>query len=123
MHAASLVPPALTASTRTGIGIFGEPDAGETDPRVAVPVTLHLSFYELLGVLTFGMVLGDDELSDGGALRDALRCGLLTTNLFEIDSYAHKARAAYDGRHIDKDLCAFVARLAPAVTRVFGVAA
>jgi hypothetical protein len=125
--------PAVTASTapnvdlsRTSAELFGDatPDDG---PRVSVRLSLDLSFGEILGLLTFApsnflTFEAMESTASDAELRYALAFALMDSSVFEVQGWASMAMDLYTGRTVGP-LSEFVARLAPAVTRTFGIAA
>lgn len=96
--------------------------------RVAVLVPVHLSFADLLGLLTFEGALTWDELNDESVIRETLQYAVLQTDLVTVESYGRRALAAYRGTPEledmgDTSLVSFARSVAIAVTRTFGVSA
>jgi hypothetical protein len=127
-----MMPAALTTQPtptplREGVNLFGDAESGQPT-RVEVPVSVCLSYLELLGLLLFtpGLELLEEELNDDDALRGALRFALLVTDVTTVELY-YAARAAEMLKETPRSVYApsvdYVRRLGAAVTRVFGVAA
>ncbi|WP_406485092.1 hypothetical protein [Streptomyces sp. NBC_01563] len=112
----------------SNVDVFGGPEPLDSTVRVAVRVPVHLSFVDLLGLLTFEGALTWDELNDESVIREALQYAVLQTNLVTMESYGRRALAAYRGAPEaedagDTNLIVFARRVAIAVTRTFGVSA
>lgn len=107
---------------RENVSLFGERDPGEPQ-RVAVQLSLHLTFHDLVGLLAFHPVAGltEEMLADDHEVADALRFTLAASNLSEIEEYAGLASAALSGP--GRPFHAYTAMVGQAVTRAFGVAA
>ncbi len=112
----------------SNIDVFGGPEPQDPTVRVAVRVPVHLSFTDLLGLLTFEGALTWDELNDESVIREALQYAVLQTDLDTMESYGRRALAAYRGTPEaedagDANLASFARNVAIAVTRTFGVSA
>ncbi|GGU55849.1 hypothetical protein FHX79_114752 [Streptomyces cavourensis] len=111
----------------SNIEVFGGPEPGDSTVRVAVRVSAHLSFADLLGLLTFEGELTWGELGDDAVVRESLQYAVLNTTLDTMEAYARRAMAALRGEPKpgdagDPNIVRFVRAVAVAVTRAFGVA-
>ncbi|MFI0192177.1 hypothetical protein ACH4PW_32125 [Streptomyces sp. NPDC017082] len=68
------------------------------------------------------LLLGDD-VDDPAVLRESAAVALAESQDWEREAWAEMAMSVYAGHAPDNVLCGFVARLAAAVTRAFGVTA
>jgi len=106
---------------RGDLDILGEIDPqGSVAPRVAVPMTLHLSFHELLGLIAPQGVLFED-LGEDSEIRHALAYGLIVTPLDDFRALASRSLLDLAGFGDDPEDCRYAALLATAVTRMFGI--
>ncbi|MEV7185783.1 hypothetical protein [Kitasatospora sp. NPDC093102] len=126
MHGSLNTQPLAIGSVQTFVDVWGESEVTETAPRVAVQMTLHLSFAEILGRLLFspGALLMQEDLEDGNEEKivGCLWFAMAQTNLNDAETYADMAMAVYTGRR-ESNLRDFAVRLGAAVTRIFGVTA
>ncbi|GLW53867.1 hypothetical protein [Kitasatospora phosalacinea] len=126
MHGTLVTEPLTMGSIRSQVNVFGEPEAEEQEPRVAVQMTLHLSFAEILGRLLFtpGALLMREDLESGSEAKivECLWFAMAQTGLDAAEDFAHLALDVYEGRRRG-ELHDFAVRLGAAVTRIFGVSA
>lgn len=97
---------------------------GALSPMDVSPVG-GLSFGELLGMLTYSpslLLLGDD-VDNPAVLRESAAIALADSEDWEREAWAAMVMDVYGGHTPGNVLCGFVARLAEAVTRTFGVTA
>ncbi|MFE4513285.1 hypothetical protein ACFRMQ_03660 [Kitasatospora sp. NPDC056783] len=124
MHGSLAAQPLAIGSVQTFVDVWGESEVTETAPRVAVQMTLHLSFAEIMGRLLFspGALLMQEDLEDGNEEKivGCLWFAMAQTNLNDAEAYADMAMAVYTGRR-ESNLRDFAVRLGAAVTRIFGV--
>ncbi|MFD4755722.1 hypothetical protein [Streptomyces sp. NPDC058426] len=106
--------------------MFGD-GAAEEPVRVAVQVSLNLSFGELLAFLlcTPGVSLSYGELEDDDSVREAVRFGLLALDATHGEDLSEYAMTLYDsGRQpLGAPEREYTRAAGRAVTRVFGVTA
>ncbi|MFD6887369.1 hypothetical protein [Streptomyces sp. NPDC059957] len=104
--------------------LFGSPHPTE-DVRVPVQLTACVSFAEILGLLTQtgGLDITYADLDDDAFMRETLQFALLVSDHRTIEHSAGRAMAILDGCSGTVADFEFVACLAAAVTRVFGVTA
>ncbi|MEV7182819.1 hypothetical protein [Kitasatospora sp. NPDC093102] len=126
MHGSLATQPLTIGAVQTFVDVWGEPEVTETAPRVAVQMTLHLSFAEILGRLLFspGALLMQEDLESGNEEKivGCLWFAMAQANVNDAEDYADMAMDVYYGRR-RRDLRDFAARLGAAVTRTFGVTA
>ncbi|MET8623555.1 hypothetical protein ABZW30_07325 [Kitasatospora sp. NPDC004669] len=126
MHGSLNTQPLTIGSISSQVSVLGESDPGETRPRVAVQVTLHLSFAEILGRLLFtsGLMLTHEDLETGNEANivDCLRFTLAQTGYDTAEDFADMAMDIYTGRRTS-NLHAFTVSLGNVITHVFGVTA
>ncbi|MFD5086495.1 hypothetical protein ACFWOG_28140 [Kitasatospora sp. NPDC058406] len=126
MHASLAGLPLAIGSVRTAVDVWGEQEVSETSPRVAVQMTLHLSFGEILGRLLFtpGALLMREDLESGSEEKivGCLWFAMAQTSLDVAEDFADMAMEIYTGRR-NSSLQDFAVRLGAAVTRIFGVTA
>ncbi|MFI8085524.1 hypothetical protein ACIF6L_32640 [Kitasatospora sp. NPDC086009] len=124
MHA-SLAPQPLTVGpVRSQVSVFGDQDEYETAPRVAVQMTLHLTFAEILGRLLFtpSALLMHEDLEPGNESKviECLWFTMAQTGLDVAEDYADMAMDIYTGRRAS-NLHAFTLSLGTVITHIFGV--
>ncbi|MEU6233523.1 hypothetical protein [Kitasatospora sp. NPDC047058] len=126
MHGSLAAQPLTIGSVRTFVDVWGEPEVTETAPRVAVQMTMHLSFAEILGRLLFtpGALLMREDLESGNEAKivGCLWFAMAQTNLDAAEDFADMAMDIYTGCR-ESNLQDFAVRLGAAVTRIFGVTA
>ncbi|MFK0189802.1 hypothetical protein [Kitasatospora sp. NPDC090308] len=125
MHGTLAIAPLTTGPVRQFVDVLGESDETETALRVAVQLTVNLSFAEILGRLLFspGPILMTEELDSVDAeeyVRVRLWFALTDTDLVTADGFAEMAMDIYAGRRAS-NLLPFVLRLGPIITHTFGV--
>ncbi|MER6363919.1 hypothetical protein [Kitasatospora sp. NPDC001527] len=126
MHASLATQPLTVGPVRSQVSVFGDPDDGETAPRVAVQMTLHLSFTEILGRLLFTphAVLMQEDLKPGNEskIMECLWYAMAQTSVDVAEDFADMAMDIYTGRHAS-DLHDFAVSLGTVITHIFGVTA
>ncbi|MER5351798.1 hypothetical protein ABT093_15895 [Kitasatospora sp. NPDC002551] len=126
MHASLATQPLTVGPVRSQVSVFGDPDDGESAPRVAVQMTLHLSFAEILGRLLFtpGSTLMREDLESGNEskIMECLWFTMAQTGLDVAEDFADMAMDVYTGRR-SSNLHAFAVSLGTVITHIFGVAA
>ncbi|MFI9327600.1 hypothetical protein ACIGZJ_08605 [Kitasatospora sp. NPDC052868] len=126
MHASLATQPLTVGPIRPQVSVFGDPDDGESAPRVAVQMTLHLSFAEILGRLLFtpGSTLMREDLKTGNEAKimECLWFTLAQTGLEVAEDFAGMAMDIYTGRRASS-LHDFAVRLGTVITHIFGVTA
>ncbi|MFJ4669782.1 hypothetical protein [Kitasatospora purpeofusca] len=126
MHASLATQPLTVGPIRSQVSVFGDPDDGESAPRVAVQMTLHLSFAEILGRLLFtpGATLMREDLESGNEskITECLWFAMAQTGLDVAEDFAEMAMDIYTGRRASS-LHDFAVHLGTVVTHIFGVTA
>ena len=118
MPATLAVRPA-TSVLREDVDILGDIDPqGSIAPRVAVSMTLHLSFPELLGLIAPQLT---EDPADDAEVRWGLGFGLIEGRSEGYRALAVRAMADLAGLTDFPEDARFTALLATAVTRVFGI--
>ncbi|MGW6917702.1 hypothetical protein ACWGB8_28315 [Kitasatospora sp. NPDC054939] len=124
MHGSFSTQPLTIGSIRSGVDVCGTPDEYETTPRVAVQMTMHLSFAEILGRLLFtpGALLMREDLMAGneGKIMDCLWFTLAQTGLDAAEDFAAMGMDVYAGRR-SSNLRDFAVSLGNVITHIFGV--
>ncbi|MFE2346948.1 hypothetical protein [Kitasatospora cineracea] len=125
MHGTLAITPLTAGPIYQFVDVLGESDETETAPRVAVQLTINLTFAEILGRLLFssGPILMMEELDSADAeeyVRVRLWFALTDTDLIAADDFAEKAMDIYTGRRASR-LLPFALRLGPIITHMFGV--
>jgi transcriptional regulator with XRE-family HTH domain len=111
---------------RRGIDPYGEADSFEQEPRVAVALTMHLSFANLMGLLVaypYDCVVGDDELGDDAAVREAVLYAFAEATMRNLEDWSRQAMAIYANPRAHDTLGTRALICAVAIQRVFGVSA
>ncbi|GAA1413732.1 hypothetical protein GCM10009639_67280 [Kitasatospora putterlickiae] len=126
MHASLATQHLAVGPIRSQVDVFGDPDDGETAPRVAVQMTLHLSFAEILGRLLFtpSVLLMHEDLEPGNESKviECLWFAMAQTGVDVAEDYAEMAMDIYTGRRAS-NLHDFAVRLGTTITHIFGVTA
>ncbi|MGW1564596.1 hypothetical protein ACWCQ1_50505 [Streptomyces sp. NPDC002144] len=119
----TIVPPASINRLRSQVTMYGDYDPDQP-VRVEVPVSMHLSFWDILGLLSYtsGVCVAYDEMDDDDYLRQSVQFGLMRYGASAIKIQALSAwRAYYGNGSTDGPSPEFLHRLGTAVTRTFGV--
>ncbi|MFF0298068.1 hypothetical protein ACFYST_32785 [Kitasatospora sp. NPDC004614] len=127
MHGTLATQPLTAGPVRPFVDVFGDSDETEATPRVAVQVTINLTFAEILGRLLFApsaALLGEDlDCPDTEErVRVHLWFALTDTGVAEADQFAKMAMEIYTG-HRASNLRPLALRLGPIITHMFGVTA
>ncbi|GAA5011851.1 hypothetical protein [Kitasatospora paranensis] len=126
MHVSVADQPLSVGPIRPLVTVFGEADDAETTPRVAVQLTIHLTFAEILGRMLFtpSAVLMQDDLDtpDEEQLMCCLWFAVSQTDLGAAEDFAVMAMDIYTGRR-SSPLQDFAVRLGQVITQLFGVTA
>ncbi|PBC79042.1 hypothetical protein BX265_3835 [Streptomyces sp. TLI_235] len=118
--------PLSAGPIRHRVDVFGDPDAAESAPRVAVQLTINLTFAEIMGRLLFtpGSMLMREDLEGPSEARilECLWFGLTQTDIGAAEDFAEMAMDVYTGRR-SSNLLDFAVRLGQVITHLFGVTA
>jgi hypothetical protein len=116
----------VVATPRTGIDPYGEADSFEREPRVAVPLTMHLSFVDLMGLLVaypYDCFISDDEFGDDAAVREAVLYTFADATMRNLEDWSQQAMAIYANPRAHGTLGTRALSCAVAIQRVFGLTA
>ncbi|GGV07390.1 hypothetical protein GCM10010495_19650 [Kitasatospora herbaricolor] len=126
MPATLAAQPLSAGPVRSSVDVFGDADALETAPRVAVQLTINLTFAEILGRLLFtpgSMLMAEDlDTLDESKILECLWFAVAQTDLGAAEDFAEMAMDIYTGRR-SSNLNDFSIRLGHAITHLFGVTA
>ncbi|MEV7143243.1 hypothetical protein [Streptomyces tauricus] len=120
----TIAPLAAVGQLRSQVTMHGDYDPNQPD-RVEIPVSVHLSFWDILGVLSYtsGVCVAYDEMDDDDYLRRSVQFGLIGAGASTIKIQGLLAWRTYYGKTPSSDGTSpeFLRRLGTAVTRTFGV--
>ncbi|MET9614990.1 hypothetical protein [Kitasatospora indigofera] len=128
MPATLAAQPLSAGPVRSSVDVFGDVDALETAQRVAVQLTINLSFAEILGRLLFtpgSMLMAEDLDTPAPEESKILECvwfAVVQTDLGAAEDFAEMAMDIYTGRS-RSNLHDFAVRLGHVITHIFGVTA
>ncbi|WP_256106087.1 hypothetical protein [Streptomyces sp. ODS05-4] len=124
MMPATLFSPLAVGSVQESADVFGCPSREPEPARVEVQVRAALTFFDLVGLLTYGVSnMTYAELLDDYLVRETVQIEVLIADLNTVECYSYRACRAYqdtDGVGVPRE---FVLAAGAAVTRVFGVSA
>ena len=126
MPATLAAQPLSAGPVRSLVDVFGDADELETAPRVAIQLTINLSFAEILGRLLFtsgAMIMAEDlDTPDESKILECLWFAVAQTDLGAAEDFAEMAMDIYTGRS-RSNLNDFSIRLGHVITHLFGVTA